>query len=437
MKKIFKNWMGNVKDTPKAYLEPSNEEEIVAIVQKALKESKKIRVVGSGHSWSPLVPGGDLLLSLDQWQGIVSIDETNQVAEVKAGTKIWRLGKLLHEKGWGMENFGDINRQSIAGAMSTGTHGSGLGLGTLSTQAVGFTLVTGKGEIVECSAQENPNLFKAAQVSMGLLGIITKIKIRIIPAQVLKAVKSTQNLDNTLAHIGQHLQNRHFEFYWFPGTKYTYHKTMNVTDEPAKALGWKHKFQDIFIENYLLWVICRIVKLFPSLAKRVSNFSGKVLKDGLFINYNHLLLSQPRLVTFTDWEFAFPVEKFAEVVKTMEAVMAQKNLKEHFPLVCRFVKGDDIPLSPAYGRDTAYISFHTYAKRKNPEYLEHLEQVVKSFGGRPHWGKFHTYTTQELQALYPQWQVFMTIREQIDPQQIFVNDYLEKLLDIKKLAAVS
>ena len=429
--------MGNVKDIPKAYLEPPTETELVNIVQKARQEGRKIRVVGSGHSWSPIVPSGDLLLSLDQWQGIVSIDETNQVAEVKAGTKIWRLGELLHEKGWGMENFGDINRQSLAGAISTGTHGSGIGFGTLSTQAVGFTIITGNGEVVACSAQENPDLFKAAQVSMGLLGIITKIRIRIIPAQVLKAVKRTRYLDDTLANLDEHLQNRHFEFYWFPGTQYTYHKTMNTTQEPAKPLGWKHRFQDIFIENYLLWVICQLVKVFPAMAKRVSNFSGKVLKDGQFVNYNHRLLSQPRLVTFTDWEFAFPVEKFTEVIKSMEAVMKQQNLKEHFPLVCRFVKGDDIPLSPAYGRDTAYVSFHTYGKRKNPEYLKHMEQVVKSFEGRPHWGKFHTYTTSELQALYPEWETFMSIREQVDPQQIFVNDYLQKLLNIKKLTPVS
>ena len=422
--------MGNIQDTPKEYITPNSIEEIIAIVKNAKKNQRKIRVVGSGHSWSKLVPSGDILLSLNRLTGIEKIDKKKQEATVYGGTKIWALANVLFEHGWGMENFGDINRQSIAGAISTGTHGSGIEFGSLSTQVTGLEIITANGVLLECSEEKNIQLFQAARVSLGLLGIIVKVKLRIVPAHRLKLVEQKSTLDHTLNHLEEHLQNRHFEFYWFPGTKFTYLKTMNTSNAPINNGGWKYKIETLFIENYLLWLMCNLVKLFPSLANRISSFSGKAVQNGVFVNYNHLMLSTPRLVTFTDMEYAFPIAQFKTVIQEIEKTIHEENLKEHFPIVCRFVKGDDIYLSHAYNQDMAYISLHNYGKRNYPEYFNKLEQIFIKHNGRPHWGKFHSLKKNALKKRYPKWDDFMEIRKQLDPDGIFVNDYLKKLLEI-------
>jgi FAD-linked oxidoreductase len=425
----WQNWSGSVNCNPTKIVYPATQAEIIQIVKDCRKRNIGLRVIGSGHSFSPLVKTDGIIMSLDHYSGVIKIDHAKQQATVLAGTKIKTLGEELFKCGLAQPNLGDIDVQSIAGAISTGTHGTGVTLGNISSQVVALTLVTADGEVIECSEAENPEIFKAAQVSIGVLGIITKITLQCVPAYKLQYFWKKKKLSDCLAKLEQYKsENRNFEFLWLPHTDWVQAKFINLTDQPPKRQNLFKKFNDLVLENGGFWLLSEFARRFPAKAPGVSKLAADLLSEGSDVNYSHRIYATPRLVKFQEMEYNLPAENFVPAMQEIEASIKRHNFQVHFPLECRFVKSDAIYLSPAYGRESAYIAVHMYKGMEYQAYFEAIETIFKKYNGRPHWGKLHTRTAAELRELYPAWDKFQAVRQQLDPTNFFLNDYLQNLL---------
>ena len=427
----MKNWSGLEKWNPAEILFPESEEAVQQIVKSALDKKQKIRIIGSGHSFTKLCVTNDILISLDKYQGLVQVDKSSNQATIKGGTKLKKLGELLHVEGLAMENLGDIDAQSIAGTISTGTHGTGANFGTISTQVRAIRLVNGLGEIVECSTEENVELFKAAQVSLGTLGIITQITLQCMPSYKLKMVYEKSNLTEVLKNYKTINQTtRNFELYWMPYTDTVLTKKANITNEEVDKIGIGSFFQEYILENLGFKIFCELANVFPSKNKWVSEVSAKTLSTVVKRAYSHNIYATVRAVKFNEMEYNIPVEAYEEVMKEVQRSFEENEFQVHFPIENRFVKGDDIYLSPAFGRDSAYIACHVYSKKKHEAYFQKMEDIFKAHDGRPHWGKLHTRNANELLDLYPKMSDFLKHRAEQDPEQIFISPYLKTLLGI-------
>lgn len=424
----WRNWSSSVKATPQQILFPGNEAEIQAIVRKAQQNGQKIRVVGAGHSFTPLVQTDSIIVSLDKLSGIVSVDKEKEEAVVWAGTRLKELGTLLHEQGLAMENLGDIDVQSIAGALSTGTHGCGITLGVLASQLTSVTMVTADGELLEINPQLDPERFKAIQVSMGTLGIITRMGLRLRKAYKLKYSSKKETFEEVLESLEDYKKNnRNFEFYWFPYSETIQTKVMNITDESPKGNGFGNWLNDIFLENGVFWVISRISRHIPGTFRAMSRLSAWGVSASSNTAWSHQVFATKRLVRFQEMEYNIPAEHFSDALREIKEAMETFNFRVHFPIECRWVKGDDIWLSPAYQRDSAYIAVHSYKGMAHEEYFGAMEAIFKKYNGRPHWGKMHNQTAETLKQSYPKWDDFHGIRRQLDPNGLFLNGYMKEL----------
>lgn len=431
--KVWKNWSGIVHSTPKHVVYPRCVEDIVSLVKKCAKEEKSIRVIGTGHSFTPLVQTSDVLVSMDRLAGVGKVDEKSRTVDVWAGTKLKDLGEALYKQGWAQENLGDIDSQSIGGAIGTGTHGTGIQFGSLSTQMVEMQIVTASGEVLTCGEQENPQLFKALQVSLGMLGIIVKMKIRVVPATVLQYNSQRLSIEQCFRRLHELRDNHdHFEFYWFPHTDVVQVKLMDETDEKPSGNRFWNDTNQLVMENALFGVLSRGCRIFPKLCKPVSRLSARFVPVGNEIGYSHQLFTTKRLVRFNEMEYSVPAEKMETVVRDIRQCVADHGFEVHFPVECRYVKGDDIWLSPAYGRNSAYIAVHMYKGMPYVNYFTEIEAIFRRHNGRPHWGKMHTLRAEELAVLYPQWESFRKIRNEMDPNEMFQNSYLKKLFAVGK-----
>ena len=433
MPPTWSNWSESVACQPAAIRYPQSLEEMVAIVNECRREGRGLRVVGSGHSFTPLVATDGVLISLDRYSGLEQIDVAARTATVRGGTKIKALGELLSRHGLAQENLGDIDAQSIAGAISTGTHGTGLTLGSLSTQVIGLTLVTGAGEVLRCSESERPEILRAAQVSLGALGIIASVTLRLVPAYRLEYVWQRETLGGCLDQLGRNtLDNRNFEFYWLPHTDTVMTKRMNVSQSNTHSQlrhSLRH-YQELVLENSVLWLISEACRHFPAITPLASGLIAGLISSGADINDSHKIFATPRLVKFQEMEYSLPVENMAVALEAIDRCIRQRRFQVHFPLECRVVRGDGIDLSPAAGRDSAYIAVHMYKGMAYREYFAAMEFILRSYGGRPHWGKLHSLTARELAPLYPRWDHFQAVRASLDPDGVLLNPYLRSILGV-------
>lgn len=428
---IWTNWSGSVQAKPQSVLSPDSIEAVVAAVQLCRREGRRLRVVGTGHSFTPIAASDDVLLTLDRMQGLVDVDVEAQTATVWAGTKLKLLGELLFAQGLAQENLGDIDVQSIAGAISTGTHGTGQQFGNISTQVVGLTIVTGKGEVMTCTPTTHPEWFKAMQVSLGALGIIVQVTLRLQPVYKMmyesKRMPLTQCLQQLTDIAGGH---RHFEFYWFPYADPCQLKFMNPTDAEVTNRKVRDYIGDVVLENTVFGLLSELCRKVPKLSRTVSRISASQVPVGIKVNYSHRLFATQRLVRFNEMEYNLPAEAMPIVIEAMREKMARDKYNVHFPIECRFAKGDDIWLSPAFGRDSAYIAIHMYKGMPHEDYFTAMEDIFLQHGGRPHWGKMHSLCSTELAERYPMWQPFGRIREELDPDGIMLNGYLGKIFGV-------
>ncbi|MDQ1696742.1 MAG: L-gulono,4-lactone dehydrogenase [Frankiaceae bacterium] len=428
----WKNWAGNQQAHPHAVEHPRSAEEVALTVKRARDEGRHVKAVGAGHSFTAAAATDGTLLHLDRLTGAVVSDLASGLVTVQAGTPLHELNRILAELGLAMSNLGDIDRQTISGATSTGTHGTGSRLGGLATQIRGLELVVGDGSIVTCSATERPELFSAARVGLGALGVVTAVTLQCEPAFLLEADERPMPLEEVMEGLDDLADgNEHFEFYWFPHTDVALTKRNNrlAPGEPARPLKrWKEWLDDEFFANTLFNLVCAVGRRRPALVPRLNKSAAKMLGARRFSAPSHEVFTSPRRVRFVEMEYAVPRAAIRDAVRAVQRVVERDNLLVSFPIEVRVAAPDDIPLSTAYGRDSAYVAIHRYRGEPFEPYFRAVEAEMRALDGRPHWGKMHWRTSDDLRPAYPRFDDFLAVRDTVDPDRVFANDYLETVL---------
>jgi FAD-linked oxidoreductase len=423
------NWSRLVRFTPARVERPADVAGIVAAVRGSAGGAG-LRVVGGAHSFTPLIETEGTLVSLDRFQGVDAVDRAAGRAVVRGGTRLRRLNADLAAAGVALENLGDIDRQSIAGAVSTGTHGTGLSLGSLSTQVEAMELVTGAGEVVECSPDRDPELFRAAQVSLGALGVIARLTLRVVPEYRLRYRRHREPLEECLARLPERrAAHRHLEFYWFPHSDVVQVKVHDPTDEPARPRRVRRLLEGMLVDNLGFGLLCGLCRMRPALSASVSRFFARAAGTGTDVDRSDRVLVSRRLVRFQEMEYSLPVEEAPAALRALKEWIAAERAPVCFPLEFRYVKADEAFLSPSFGRDSAYVAVHAFRGMEFRRYFDAAEAIFRGHGGRPHWGKLHTLGARELAPLYPCWERFQQARRRMDPGGAFLTPYLRRLLD--------
>ena len=420
----WRNWAGNQKANPVSIDAPRSVGELAALVASASGKGQKVKAVGSGHSFTSAAATNGRMIRLENLSGILHIDHASCQVTVGAGTRLSDLNMLLHAEGLALANLGDIAYQTVAGAISTSTHGTGKALTGLAGQVVGMKLINGQGEIIECSKSLNPHIFDVARVSVGALGIITEYTLQAVPSFRLRALEQPMRLDDVLENAHDLASaHDHFEFFWIPHTKWALTKRNNRTEDELQPLprvkGWIEK---TFMENYAFGALCRVGRARPSLIPRLATAlpsSG----SREYVDQSFKIFASPRIVRFYEMEHALPVEALVPALREIRAMVDRKGYLLNFPVEVRFTKGDDVPLSTAFGRDSAYIAVHVYKGMECEPFFRDVEDILRAYDARPHWGKMHYRDAEELSKLYPRWDEFIALRNQLDPQRTFSNVY--------------
>ncbi len=416
----WRNWGGNQHSQPGNIAAPRSEEEIVDLLRAS---SGTIRPVGSGHSWSGLVPTDDTMVTLDRLKGLISHDANTKQAEVWAGTKLFAYGPMMEEIDQAIINMSDIDYQSMAGAISTSTHGTGVELGSLSSFVVGLQLITPTGEVLECSADNNTDLFHAARAGLGSLGIITRLRFQNREKNRLHQQTWLTDIEPVLEDI-QNLatSNQQFELFPLPHSN----KTIVVITNAADPAAPDHIENDPNALNELNQLY--------SIAEKIPGISEFVYDSALAFAFDYRehrigpsyqVLAHPRTIRFMEMEYSVPAEVGVACLRAVLATVNDKAAEVMFPLEFRYVKADDTMIGMFSGQDGCSISVHQFADNPNwRDYFELIEPVFKKFGGRPHWGKWHSRNDADFSRLYPNWGQFKTIRREIDPQGRMLNAHL-------------
>ena len=422
----WRNWAGNQQSHPLSIEEPRTVSELASLVAEASSRGEKVKAVGSGHSFTSAAATDGRMVRLDNLTGISQVDRTKNQVTVGAGTRLSDLNTLLHAEGLAMANLGDIAYQTVAGAISTSTHGTGKALTGLAGQVVAMTLVDGNGEIVECSDTSNMDILDVGRVSVGALGLISEYTLQVVPSFRLRALEQPMKLDDVLENIHElAAAHDHFEFFWIPHTRWALTKRNNRTDVALDPLprvkGWIEK---TFMENYAFGALCRLGRARPSLIPRLATAlpsSG----SREYVDQSFKIFASPRIVRFYEMEHALPVDAVAPALRDIRSMVERKGYLLNFPIEVRFTKGDDVPLSTAYGRDSAYIAVHVFKGMECEPFFRDVEDILRGYNARPHWGKVHYREAEELSSLYPRWDEFIALRNRLDPQRTFANAYTD------------
>ena len=413
----WRNWSGSVVAQPTAIESPKT----FAELQRLVAAAAKVRVAGTGHSFMPLCASEGLLLSLFELEGQLEIADDRQSAWVPAGWPIGKVTEALWAAGFSLINQGDIDKQAIAGAVSTATHGTGRTLGSLATAAEGFRLVLADGTLVECDRANEPELFEAARLSLGMLGVVVGIRMKVLPAYRLKETIRRQSLQQTLAEWDQLADAyRHVEFFHFPYSEHVTLKTLDVVDEgdspPPGA------FEDIVFQR-----VCDLVAAWPRTAPTLQRMLTRAIGASERAGPAGRIFPSERNVKFEEMEYEIPAENGAAALKAAMDLVREKRWPIIFPFEFRAVAADDIWISPMQGRACVSISFHQYAKMEWREPFAGVERVFQAAGGRPHWAKRHTLASADVLRLYPDAPRWGAVRKRVDPAGKFLNAHLAEL----------
>jgi L-gulonolactone oxidase len=428
---MWKNWSGYVDCPDTDVVTPASGEELERTVAASAAAGRGLRLVGGGHSFSPLVATEGVIVSLDGLQGVIEVDAAARTARVHAGTRLYALGDALARHGLAMENLGDINVQSIAGATSTGTHGTGRAFGNLATQIAAMKILGADGTVHVADPAGDPELFAGGRVALGSLGVLTELTLRLVPSYRLRLQRGSMALEDCLAQADALVAaNRNFEFYWLPHTDRVLTKTWNLTDDPVDEMGFGRWVSDVLLENAAFGALCRLGRAVPSLCPRLSRLCASMLSDSVQVDASHSMLSTVRSVRFNEMEWSLPAERGADALREIRALIHRREFPLMFPLEYRWVKGDDLWLSPNFGRDSVHISVHQFVGMPWEGYFDAVQAIALNHGGRPHWGKVHSLDAARLARLYPRWDDFLALRERMDPHGLFLTPYLRRLFGV-------
>jgi L-gulono-1,4-lactone dehydrogenase len=426
----WQNWAGNQKATAAAVARPTSTDAVAEAVRVAIATGTTVKPVGSGHSFTAAAVTTGMRLDLSGLSGLVSLSRASKLIRVKAGTPLSLLNAELARQGLAMPNLGDIDVQTVSGALATGTHGTGKGYGCLSTFVVELELVTGTGEVVRCSREQNSELFMAALVGVGAVGVVTEVTLRGVDAFVLHADERPTPLAEVLSRLDEYVAtNEHFEFYWMPYTDRTLTKSNNRVPTDSKPRGrFSTWFNDDLLENTVLGGVCRLCRVIPAWTPALLRTTAKAFSPRDYTERSDLVFTSPRRVKFVEMEYGLPRAALPEAFAELRRIIDRLPIKVALPIEVRFTAADDIWLSHGYGRDSAYIAIHQFVGMPYEPYFRAFEQACTALGGRPHWGKLHYRTAENLRPAYPRFDDFLTVRDKIDPHRVFANDYTRQVL---------
>ncbi|MEV5019089.1 D-arabinono-1,4-lactone oxidase [Streptomyces sp. NPDC053780] len=426
----WRNWGGNVSARPAREVTPASVEELADAVRAAAGEGLRVKAVGTGHSFTSIAATDGLLIRPQLLTGIRDIDRAAMTVTVEAGTPLKRLNLALAREGLSLTNMGDIVEQTVSGATSTGTHGTGRESASIAAQIRGLEMVTADGSVLSCSERENPEVFAAARIGLGALGVVTALTFAVEPLFLLTAREEPMPFERVLADFDElWTENEHFEFYWFPHTGNTNTKRNNRSAGPEQPVGrirgW---FEDEFLSNGAFQAANWIGRAAPGAIPAIARFSSKALSARTYTDAPHKVFTSPRRVRFVEMEYAVPREAVVETLRELKAMVDRSRLRISFPVEVRTAPADDITLSTASGRDSAYIAVHMFRGTPYQAYFTAAERIFTAHEGRPHWGKVHTRDAEYLSRVYPRFGEFTALRDRLDPDRLFLNDYLRRVL---------
>lgn len=429
----WSNWAGNQTARPRRLVHPRGSDEIAAAVKDAVAAGLRVKPIGTGHSFTGVGVTDGVQLVLDRHTRLLTVDVESGLVTVEAGMTIRELSAELASVGLALTNLGDIDVQTISGAISTGTHGTGLAYGGIATQVRALELVGADGSVAHCSATQDPDLFAAARVGLGAFGVLSAVTLQTVPAFALHAVEEPATFgelvdDGRFAELAQTVD--HTEFYWFPHTSGCLLKrnTRVGLDALDPLPRWKAWRDDELLSNTVFGATTSLGKLAPALIPPLNRMASKALGRREFTDRSDRVFASPRRVRFVEMEYNLPRAELAGVLRELRSFLDSAGLEVSFPVEVRVAAADDIWLSTAYRRESAYVAVHMVRGSAYDRYFHGVEQIMAQVGGRPHWGKMHTLDAAALAGRYPRLADAQSVRDRVDPDRVFGNDYLHRVL---------
>jgi len=432
----WQNWSGLESAEPGVVATPDSPEAVAAAVRSAREERSTIKMVGTGHSFTGIAAPGDVMLRPDRLGGILAVDHDTMTVTAYAGTELKVLNAELERLGLSLHNMGDIAEQTLAGAVSTGTHGTGGIAAGLAAQLAGFQLVTGTGEALDCSPTENADVFELGRVGLGALGILTTVTFAVEPLFLLEAHEQPMSWDDALGSFDAMVdESHHCDLYWFPHTDRMLAKRNTRLDADVaeaaplgRVRGW---VDDDLLSNSVFGALTAVANRAPRVIPRMNQVSARALSARTYSDVAHRVFTSPRRVVFREMEYAVPRAAGLDALREARRTIDRSRWRISFPVEIRVAPADDVALSTAYDRDSFYLAFHTHHRsdwRTHAAYLEAMEAIMRDHEGRPHWGKLHTRTAGDLAPAYPRFGDFLALRDRLDPDRLFTNAYLRRVL---------
>ncbi|PNL17153.1 D-arabinono-1,4-lactone oxidase [Micrococcus sp. FDAARGOS_333] len=428
------NWCRFQSWTPSAVVRPAGVEELASVVEQAAARGGRVKPIGAGHSFSPVAATDDVQLDLGALTGLTGIDREAGRVRVRAGTRLSALGPLLGAHGLALANMGDIDRQTVGGAISTSTHGTGLGHTGYSGMVAGLEILTADGRLRRVDAAHEPELFEAARVSLGALGVVTEVELAVCESFLLRAEERAEPIDETVSRFQERSRTAdHHEFYWFPGTglgltKLNTRLPLGSGLDPLPPL--RTKVMDGLLANGAYELMCRLGAAVPRTVPVLNGIACRGLDQRTYTDISYNVFAANRSVRFTEMEYAMPLEHFEQAFAGLREICAgmfRDGRGVSFPVEVRTAAADDVWLSTAHGRDSVYIAVHRYHREDPTDYFREVEDLFVSLGGRPHWGKMNTRDAAWTAQAYPRHADWCAVRDAVDPQRVFTNAYVDRL----------
>ncbi|MEV7380932.1 D-arabinono-1,4-lactone oxidase [Streptomyces lydicus] len=426
----WRNWAGNVTARPARSVAPASTQELVDAVRAAAEDGLTVKAAGTGHSFTPAAATDGLLIRPERLTGVRAVDREAGTVTVAAGTPLKHLNETLAAHGLSLTNMGDIMEQTVSGAAGTGTHGTGRDSASIAAQITALELVTADGSVLTCSADENPDVFAAARLGLGALGVISELTFAVEPEFLLTAREEPMGFDEVTDRFDELVaENEHFEFYWFPHTGNCNTKRNNRSQGPAAPPGRVRAWiEDELLSNGVFQVACAVGRAVPAAIPGIAKVSSRALSARTYTDIPYKVFTSPRRVRFVEMEYALPRAAAAAALGELKALVERSDFRISFPVEVRTAPADDLVLSTASGRDTVYIAVHMYRGTPYEAYFAAAERIMTAHEGRPHWGKLHTRDADHLAEVYPRFGEFTAVRDRVDPERRFANAYLRRVL---------
>ena len=420
----FLNWARNQNCVAKNFFQPETEEELVELIKKGTK----VRLVGTGHSWNSICLSSDTLINLDFYNKVLAIDKQNLQVKIQAGIKLCQLNEELDKAGLALTNLGSIAKQSVAGAISTGTHGSGINYQILGSQIEEFSLIKADGEKLVLHREKDKELFNKCIVNLGCLGVVSEITLNIVPAFNLHDYTVAVPFEEAVERLNKLVnQTDHFKMWWFPHTDkmvlYGYNRTQVKTND-SRFRQW---FMDEFVSVNIYRLLLKVGNIKRSLRRTINQLlllNFKKPLDRIEKSYKVFNVPEPPLHREVEW--AFDIADAQNLLLEYKQLIDSSNHLMNFIQEIRFTKADDFALSPCYGRNTIWLGAYNADNFGWKELMNDFEALAKKYNGRPHWGKEFTVDAAYLKSVHPSYEDFNTLRKRLDPNGKFSNDFISR-----------